>query len=118
MSLEDSTWLTFPNATPDALICKSVFVTVAAAGNARDGIGILREATDRAVADGAAEIDDTYIEQSIPKAKRALRQEDLQNIGETHRSSTQSCRTGQGSRHERSTRRIATRLRNRRASAP
>lgn len=57
----------------------------AAAGNARDGIGILREATERATAAGVEAIRDGDIEAAIPEAKQRLRQTDLQNIGANHR---------------------------------
>lgn len=57
----------------------------AAAGNARDGIGILREAVEIAVADGRGQLTEADIEAAIPEAKRTLRHRDLQNIGANHR---------------------------------
>jgi cell division control protein 6 len=58
----------------------------AAAGNARDAIGILRSAARNAEHEGATTIDDAHVETAIPTARRQRHRKDLQKLTDHQRS--------------------------------
>lgn len=57
----------------------------AAAGNARDAIGILRTAAREAQHGGAGTVRDEHIETAIPEARAAVRQKSVQKLSEHQR---------------------------------
>jgi orc1/cdc6 family replication initiation protein len=57
----------------------------AAAGNARDAIGILRTAVREADHDGASVVGDEHVETAIPEARAALRQRSVRKLSEHQR---------------------------------
>jgi orc1/cdc6 family replication initiation protein len=71
----------------EAAVSKGQLATIAdaAAGNARDAIGILRTAARAAEHDGASKIRDVHIDSAIPEARAAVRQKSVQKLTEHQR---------------------------------
>jgi len=75
-------WGLDPGATTDEQVTR---IASAAAGDARDAIGILRSAARNAEHAGADTIHDTHIETAIPEARATIRQKSLEKLTDHQR---------------------------------
>ncbi len=75
-------WGLNPDAISDGRLTR---IATAAAGDARDAIGILRSAARNAEHDGAERIRSAHIEAGIPEARAAIRQKSLEKLTDHQR---------------------------------
>jgi orc1/cdc6 family replication initiation protein len=75
-------WGLDPGAIADDQVAR---IATAAAGDARDAIGILRSAARNAEHDGADTIQDAHIETAIPEARATIRQKSLEKLTDHQR---------------------------------